>query len=880
VTLVTRRLRDRLALSWSAMPLRRRGLVVVAIPVMPLLLTALLFVDSSTRQARAEAEVRRGLSIERDLQHLLAVLFDAESGVRGYLLTGDPTWLRSFDASQHQVPAVTARLTTSITHAEQRVRFGYARDLIDERVAVLAELRGVAAEEAAAGRRVRSPALVTRGRALMDQIRAEFSMMQQIQDGVLDERAARASRARRATLGVAGVGVGLGVVGGVVAALLFTAGVGRVERQLQESAAELDRFFSLSPDMLCIAGTDGYFKRVNAAWTKALQWSEQELLATPYLDLVHPSDVESSREQAAALAQGETTAAFENRYRARGGGYHRLEWNASAVPGSGVIYAAARDVTQQRITEGRIRVLNRELAIARDFLEELIAASPSIVFRFLPADLTFTYVSPNVGWLLGYSPAEMVGVPHFWPGLIHPDDRERVLAALADAPESLTTQIEQEYRVRGQDGRYRWFYTLMRLEYDGGDVPKPVAVLGYALDIAERKAAEEAARNARLDAERANRAKSEFLSRMSHDLRTPLNAIIGFAQLVELEASTADERDAAVQIIKGGRHLLALINEVLDVARIEAGQLTLSPEPVGVHELVTESLNLVRPLARNRDIHLETLTGSGGAPHVLADRQRLAQVLLNLLSNAVKYNRDGGRVTVAWRIVDDNVELRVSDTGPGIRPEQLSRLFTPFDRLDAGEAVEGTGLGLVLCKRLAEAMGGRMGVESYPGRGSTFWISLPTIQAPAAPADRVLPGAVRGTNGAVKGTVLYIEDNPSNLRLIERIMARRPGVTLLSAIQGGIGLELARSRRPDLIFLDLHLPDTSGAEVLHRLRAHPDTADIPVVILSADATRRQIERQLEAGARAYLTKPLDVTDLLALVDETLAARKARSGTQP
>jgi PAS domain S-box-containing protein len=874
---VIRRLRDRLTLGWSEMPLRLRGLVVVAIPVIPLVLTALLFIDSAARQARAEAEVRSGLQVERDMQRLLAVLFDGESGVRAYLLTGDASWLGSYDVAREEIPVITARLTKAITTPEQKARFAYARDLIEQRVDVLRQLR-VAASEEAIGSRGRSQVLIARGRELMDRIRAEFALMQGIQDRAFGERAERVSRARRATLAIAAGGAGMGVIGGIVAAVLFTAGIGRAEGKLHESVAELDRFFSLSPDMLCIAGTDGYFKRVNGAWTATLQWPEAELLAMPYLDLVHPDDRAATMREAQHLADGSVTVAFENRYRARDGGYHRLEWKACTIPDSGIIYAAARDVTQQRITEGRIRVLNRELGMAKDFLEELIAASPSIVFRFLPNDLTLTYVSPNVGWLLGYSAAEMVGVPGFWEGLIHPEDREGVLKALKDAPELLTTQVEQEYRVRGRDGRYRWFYTLVRLEYGGGgEVPTPIAVLGYALDIADRKAAEEAARNARLEAERANRAKSEFLSRMSHDLRTPLNAIIGFAQLVELEARTADERDAAVQIIKGGRHLLGLINEVLDLARIEAGQLTLSPEPVGIHELVNEALNLVMPLALARDIRLEADTVPDRRIHVLADRQRLAQVLLNLLSNAVKYNRDGGRVTVTCRTADDSVQMRVSDTGPGIRPEQLSRLFTPFDRLDAGQAIEGTGLGLALCQRLAEAMGGRMGVESEPGRGSTFWIELPVIQASAAPAERTLPAGAREANGALKGTVLYVEDNPSNLRLIERIMARRPGVTLLSAMQGGIGVELARSRRPDLIFLDMHLPDISGAEVLHRLRAQPETANIPVAILSADATERQIERQLAAGARAYLTKPLNVAELLALVDETLAARRANAG---
>jgi len=541
--------------------------------------------------------------------------------------------------------------------------------------------------------------------------------------------------------------------------------------------------------------------------------------------------------------------------------------------------AIVRDITEAKRAEAEIRALNVELrsqgdalAVARNFLEELIAASPSMVFRLDPGDLTLTYVSPNSGWLLGYTPEDMVGKPRFWEELIHPDDRAKILATLASAPATLTTQIEQEYRLRGQDGRYRWFYSLLRLEYGDDGTAAPISIVGYALDIADRKAAEEAARAARADAERANRAKSEFLSRMSHDLRTPLNSIIGFAQLLELDAAGPEQREAVTQIMRGGRHLLELINEVLDLARIEAGQLSLSPEPVAVWEAVKDAVELCAPLAAARDIALEAAVTEECQVHVRADRQRLTQVLLNLLSNAVKYNRHGGGIRVTCAATPAGRQIRVTDTGPGIPEALRSRLFTPFERLDAGPAIEGTGLGLAVSRSLAHAMGGRIGVDSEVGRGSTFWIELPVADTVGELPEGLAVTAAPSVSHAASGTVLYIEDNPANLRLIERVLARRPGVRLLTAIQGGIGLELARSRLPDMIFLDMHLPDMSGADVLQRLRAAPETAAIPVVVLSADATPHQIERQLAAGARAYLTKPLDINELLRLVDETLARR--------
>jgi signal transduction histidine kinase/ActR/RegA family two-component response regulator len=381
-------------------------------------------------------------------------------------------------------------------------------------------------------------------------------------------------------------------------------------------------------------------------------------------------------------------------------------------------------------------------------------------------------------------------------------------------------------------------------------------------EVTERRRAEAAA-------EAANRAKSEFLSRMSHELRTPLNGILGFGQLLELEVKTPEERESVEHILKGGRHLLGLINEVLDIARIEAGKLSISLEPVLAQDVLGAALDLVRPHAAARRVSLPE--PAPGDRYVKADRQRLQQVLLNLLSNAIKYNRDGGRVRVSCdETAAGSVRIAVSDTGAGITPELLGRLFTPFERLGADQGgIEGTGLGLALSKRLVEAMGGTLTVMSTPGEGSTFTVELPSAVGPTVPLTGVDAGAGEDHPATTHGTVLYIEDNVSNLRLLERVMSRRPGVTLLSAMQGTRGIELAQDHGPQLILLDLHLPDLPGAEVLRRLRDDPRTRAIPVVILSADATPGQITRLVAQGARSYLTKPLDVTALLALVDEQL-----------
>jgi signal transduction histidine kinase/CheY-like chemotaxis protein len=414
----------------------------------------------------------------------------------------------------------------------------------------------------------------------------------------------------------------------------------------------------------------------------------------------------------------------------------------------------------------------------------------------------------------------------------------------------------------------------------------------YALDLVDARTADlrtslaeqvrlqDAERLARMEAERANQVKSQFISRMSHELRTPLNAVIGFGQLLERDDLNEDQKDSVCHILRGGKHLLKLVNEVLDIARIESGDLALSPEPVLVNDLLDESLGLIRPLASHRSLQI---VGGGDAScslFVLADRHRLKQVLLNLLSNAAKYNRLGGTISVACeRHETGRLRIKVSDTGDGIPPEQLGRLFAPFDRLGAEQSeIEGTGIGLALARHLAEAMGGTLDVESVVGVGSTFWVELPLTEGPIERYERInRPGRsepVEASVGAHRRSLLYIEDNLANVKLVERILAERDDIKIIPAMQGRLGLELAREHQPFLILLDLHLSDISGEEVLRRLTSDPETASIPVVILSADASPGQIQRVLNQGALTYLTKPIDVDELLRILDSYALATRS------
>jgi PAS domain S-box-containing protein len=456
------------------------------------------------------------------------------------------------------------------------------------------------------------------------------------------------------------------------------------------------------------------------------------------------------------------------------------------------------------------------------------------------------------------------------------------------------------------DGDLRTYETRARPVFDhGGRVTGTVTI---SRDITPRMHLEQSLRQASMAAERASQAKSEFLSRMSHELRTPLNAILGFAQLLELDDLPEDQGASVDQIQVAGRHLLSLINEVLDIARIEAGGVSLSTEPVEVDEVLGEVTTLLAPVAEAAGVELSVDVNGAGVWRVRADRQRLLQVLLNLGSNAVKYNSRGGAVSFCVGTAEHGrLRFEVRDTGPGIPHEQQDQLFVPFSRLGAERSgVEGSGVGLALSKQLVEVMGGAIGVESAPGHGSTFWVELQAAQ-PAASAEPPGPtetvardGAsprtgLRGLNGpeqrvpaaAPNGrrqqgpergvVVLQIEDNPSNAALVEQVLAKRPGVRLVSAGEGRTGLELARQHRPDLVLLDLHLPDLPGDEVLHRLKAVPELADTKVVVVSADATPSRIREMLDLGVEGYLTKPVDVDALLRLVDYEIGAKQGEPG---
>jgi len=402
-------------------------------------------------------------------------------------------------------------------------------------------------------------------------------------------------------------------------------------------------------------------------------------------------------------------------------------------------------------------------------------------------------------------------------------------------------------------------------------------------EIAERKRVESKLNEAIAVAEKASLAKSDFLSSMSHELRTPLNAILGFAQLLESGSPppTPSEKRSIEQILKAGWYLLDLINEVLDLALIESGKLPLSLEPISLTEVVRECQVMIGPQAQKRGIRLRFPQGEVPI-FVNADRTRVKQVLINLLSNAIKYNKVSGTVDVDYAAsTPGRIRVRVKDTGEGLTPNKMTQLFRPFDRLGKETGVEeGTGIGLMVSKQLVELMGGVIGVESTLGKGSVFWIELNVTAEPQTAAGAATLTAVAQAPmqaGAQLRTLLYVEDNPANLMLVEDLIARRPDIRLLTATDGIRGVEMARASRPDVILMDINLPGISGFQALEILRADPATAHIPVVALSANAMPRDIEKGLAAGFFRYLTKPIKVNELMDTLDAALKFSKTASG---
>jgi PAS domain S-box-containing protein len=644
------------------------------------------------------------------------------------------------------------------------------------------------------------------------------------------------------------------------------------QKQQQDALRTYERLANSIEDRVSVIGADRCWRLVNDAWCRQTGLSREEVIGRPALAgpphagigvpvaLVEACFADGTvATQTAAVQVGGRTLHLQTTCLPYRDVDNRVDPSARDTV-RGVI-VVTRDLTEQEEASENLRQSEAEL-------RALFEAFPGYI-GVMDDALRYIFVNRRVAGLLGHAPEALVG--RAARDTLDEGRWREVQAETARARGGEVVRADRLYP--SGDGREPLRLEVTHLagppRRDGRQV-----LYTFGLDVSAHHAALAALAQARDEAQQANEAKSRFLSHMSHELRTPLNAIAGFAQLLERDRKAPLPPHQAVwvgHIQRGAQHLTTLIGELLDLGRIEAGELALQSEPVALPDLFDECLGFVAQLARQRQVRLlaPALQGGPAATAVQADRTRLKQVLLNLLSNAIKYNRTGGDVQLLVAVDGTHLLLKVRDTGPGLSADQQARLFQRFERLGAERGViEGTGIGLLLCRHLVEAMAGQIGVDSQPGQGSVFWVRLPMatvpLAAPAAPGAQADPSPAAGKTLAV----LAIDDNPVNLMLVQAMLEDEPGLRVQATTDPVQGLDLARRERPGLVLVDIHMPVLTGYQVLQRLQSDPSTAGVPVVALSADAAATEVSAALAAGFRDYLTKPLEMQVLLDLVRAT------------
>ena len=614
-------------------------------------------------------------------------------------------------------------------------------------------------------------------------------------------------------------------------------------------------------DMVSVVGEDEVYRLVNDAWCRQTGLPRERVIGRSVRDVLPGSITDERRHALAECLRTQRVSLLRDVFHRPGAPPQHLETTyspfAEAVEGVRCVVLVTRDVTAEELARHAARE-------GEAHTRALLDAFPGYI-SVIDDNLVYTYINERGADLIGRPMKEIVG--HAVIDVLGPERHELIQRSITQVQQGLPVMIERHFPER---------LGHPRLDLEVRIVPGPTLADGrrshylFGIDITERKLAQEALTAAKDDAERANRAKSRFMSMMSHELRTPMNAILGFSQLLMSDTAhplTSEQRQYAEEILRGGRHLLRLINDVLDLGRIESGRLVMAIGAVPLLPLIEECLALMAPLAQERPVQLQLADREALDGQVRADPLRLKQVLLNLLGNAIKYNRPDGQVSVQGSVTDGHVEVRVVDTGIGLTIDQRQRLFVAFERLGArGSGVEGTGIGLALSRQLMLAMGGEIGADSALDVGSTFWIRLPRVRhdadgapahASAAPSPPPVP--------TQHHRVLYVEDNPVNALLMRAMLARLPDIQLECAEAPQQAIEMARTLRPQLLLLDVELPGIDGLELLKRLRADASMRTIPAIAVSAGAMPGDIRKALDAGFAAYLTKPLELGELLQAV---------------
>ncbi|MEI7726432.1 MAG: PAS domain S-box protein, partial [Bacteroidota bacterium] len=637
----------------------------------------------------------------------------------------------------------------------------------------------------------------------------------------------------------------------------------QAEILLDQTRRNYETFFNTIDDFLFVLDSQGNMIHVNETVLTRLGYSFDELRDQSVL-MVHPPE---RREEAGRIV-GEMLAGTADFCPVplieKSGNPISVETRVKTGfwDGKPVIFGVSKDVSKIKLSEEKFSKAFHTNAA-------LMAISSFDEARFI--DVNETLINT-----LGYSRDELIGKTSDELKLFDDHAMRKIF----------TGQLKQNIPVRDIEvvARTKSGVPIIGLfSAVSIYIGKDLCLLTMMVDITERKRIEEEYRKARIEADNANLAKSEFLSRMSHELRTPMNSILGFAQLMQMDVRNQAHQKGVNHILTSGKHLLNLINEVLDISRIEAGRLSLSLEPVKLSGVIPEVIDIVHQQAVKRHVSIKLVNSPVNQLFVRCDNQRIRQVLLNLLNNAIKYNRTGGSVLIQTDLMPENadgfvpVRISVTDTGKGISAPDLPKLFKPFERIGAEKSeTEGTGLGLTVVKKLMEAMGGTLGVKSVPGTGSTFWIELPMIGSQKSKLPQAInSGSEHKPVTGKTGTILYIEDNIPNAELVEEILEiHRPEIKLISSIYGKHAVKLAIEHSPVIILLDLDLPDIHGSQVLRNLQADVRTKSIPVIIISADAMPQQIERMMKSGPMDYLTKPLDIAAFLKTVDEWIGIMKS------
>lgn len=596
--------------------------------------------------------------------------------------------------------------------------------------------------------------------------------------------------------------------------------------------------------MLCIAGFDGYFKDLNPSWERTLGFTIEELTAKPFIEFVHPDDRAATIAEA-QRAMSADVVSFQNRYLCKDGSYKWLLWSARASPERRLYYSVARDITEYKRAQEAVRASEEKFrAVAETAPDAIVSAD---------ARGTITYFNGGAERIFGYRAPDVIGKPLalLIPDRFHDAQRQAYSRFLSTGDPRIIGRMV-ELVGRKKDGSEFPVELSQAVWRSGGET----FFTGILRDISERRRAEEGIRRAKEEAERATQAKSDFLSRMSHELRTPLNAVIGFSDLLLERIAgeiTAKQEEFLRDIRNSGAHLLALINDILDISKIEAGRMQLQFTDTDLTEVVTDALTTLQPLSAQKGLDVSSVLDPGVVT-VRADRVRLRQILYNLLSNAAKFTPPGGRIRVEAHRVNDEVEIAVVDTGPGISPDDLGKLFQEFSQLRGGEQSGhvGTGLGLALVKRLVELHGGRVRVESEVGKGSRFLIRLSlaagTETAPTGP-----------------GAVLIVEHDPAVRKLFAHYLAEAGYHTDVIADGQGV-VDRAKAVHPSAICLDIRLSGVEDWEVLRRLKEDPATASIPVVVVTI---LEDAERAFSLGATDVLRKPISRETLLDAVSKAL-----------